>query len=86
MKSAKGRWAEELPKVSWAYQTTLKRSTGETHFSMIYKTEAMLLVEIGLPSMKTTSFTPNKNELLMAEQLDLAEENKEMMSVQLTEY
>ena len=29
---AKDRWAEELPNVLWAYQTTPRRSTGETLF------------------------------------------------------
>ena len=29
---AKGRWAEELPNVLWAYRTTPRQSTGETPF------------------------------------------------------
>ena len=29
---AKRRWVEELPHVLWTYQTTPRRSTGETHF------------------------------------------------------
>ena len=31
---AKGKWVEELPHVLWTYQTTPRRSTGETPFSM----------------------------------------------------
>ena len=29
---AKGRWAEELPNVLWAYRKTPRRSKGETPF------------------------------------------------------
>ena len=34
LKKAKGRWADELPGVLWAYQTTTRTSTGETPFSL----------------------------------------------------
>ena len=33
---AKGRWAEELSNMLWAYRTTPRRSTGETPFSLMY--------------------------------------------------
>ena len=39
----KGKWMEKLPNVFWTYQTTLRRSTGETPFSMTYKDKAMIL-------------------------------------------
>ena len=52
----KGNWVEELPNVLWAYQTTLRRSTGETPFSMTYGTEAIILVEVSLSSSKVTGF------------------------------
>nr|XP_023875558.1 uncharacterized protein LOC111988035 [Quercus suber] len=47
---AKGRWAEELPSVLWAYRTTSRRSTGETPFSLTYGAEAMIPVEVNLCS------------------------------------
>ena len=36
LEGSKGRWAEELPNVLWAYQTTRRRSMGETPFSLTY--------------------------------------------------
>jgi len=36
LEGAKGRWVEALPNVLWAYWTTLRRSTGETPFSLMY--------------------------------------------------
>ena len=87
LESTKGRWAKELPNMLWAYQTSSRRSTSKTPFSMTYGiTEAVIPIEIGLPSMRTTSFYLNKNELLMAEQLDLVEENREILSIRLANY
>lgn len=68
LESTKGRWSEELPNVLWAYQATPRRSISKTHFSMNYGiTKAVIPIKIGLLSMKTRSFSLNKNELLMAE-------------------
>ena len=47
---AKGRWAEELPNVLWAYCTTLRRSTRETPFSLTYGAEAAIPAEVNLCS------------------------------------
>ena len=52
----KGRWAEELLNVLWAYRTTRRRSTGETPFSLTYKAEAMILVEVNLCSARVAGF------------------------------
>ena len=57
LEGAKGNWAEELLNVLWAYQTTPRRSTGETPFSMTYGVEAIIPIEIGLSSMRVTDFS-----------------------------
>ena len=57
LEGAKGNWAEELLNVLWAYQTTPRRSTGETPFSMTYGVEAVIPIEIGLSSMRVTDFS-----------------------------
>ena len=46
--SAKGKWAEKLPSVLWAYQTMPRRSTGETSFSLTYGAEAVIPAEVNL--------------------------------------
>ena len=53
---AKGKWAEELPNVLWAYRTTPRRSTGETPFSMTYRTKVVIPMEIDILSMRIMSF------------------------------
>ena len=49
---AKGAWPEELPNVLWAYRTTAKTLTGEIPFRLIYGTEAVILVEVGITSIR----------------------------------
>ena len=51
---AKGKWVEELPHVLWTYRTMPRRSTGETPFLMTYGAEAVILLEIGFPTTRTS--------------------------------
>jgi len=44
---AKGRWPEELLEVLWAYRCTPQTSTRETPYSMVYRIDAMIPVEVG---------------------------------------
>lgn len=57
---AKGRWIEELPSVLWAYRTTPKRSTSTTSFSLAFGMEAVIPLEIGLPTLKMELFDLDK--------------------------
>ena len=47
LEDLKGRWANELLEVLWAYRTTARTPTGKTPFSFAYGYEAIVLVEIG---------------------------------------
>ena len=82
----KGRWAEELPNVLWAYRTTPKRSTGETPFSLTYGAEAVISAEVNLCSARVGGFNPARNNLMMAERLDLLDECREAATIRLAEY
>ena len=86
MMQVKGKWVEKLPRVLWTYQITPRKSTGETPFSMIYEAEAMIPLEIGFPTLRTSSFTPSNNDGLLEKSLDLIEERRENVMVQLTYY
>lgn len=55
----------------WAYQKTPRRSTGETPYSMTYRIEAVILVEISMSSLRVLDFSLASNEELMMKQLDL---------------
>ena len=77
---------EELPHVLWTYRTTPRRSTGETAFSMTYEAETVIPLEIGFPTLKTSSFNPSSNNNLLERSLDLIEERRESAMVQLAYY
>ena len=77
---------EELPHVLWAYRTTPHRSTGETPFSMTYGAEAVIPLETGFPTLRTSSFCPIGNNEQLEKSLDLIEERRENAMVQLAHY
>ena len=62
--NTKGKWVEELSHVLWMYRTTPQRSTGETHFSMTYGAEAVIPLETGFPTLRTSAFTSDGNDEL----------------------
>ena len=68
------------------YRTTPRRSTGETPFSMTYRAEAVIPLESGFPTTRTSSFNPKDNDEQLARNLDLIEEKRENAMVQLAHY
>ncbi|XP_072060454.1 uncharacterized protein [Arachis hypogaea] len=49
---AKGLWAELVPEVLWAYNTTVHSTTKETPFRLVYGSEAMIPMEISQSSLR----------------------------------
>ena len=68
---------EELSLVLWTYQTTPRRSIGETLFSMTYGAEIVIPLETGFPTLRTSSSTSSNNDGLLGKSLDLNEERRE---------
>ena len=83
---AKGRWAEELPSVLWAYRTTPRRSTSATPFSLAYGMEAVIPLEVGLPTLRSELCDQGLNDQNVARELDLAEERREAAAIRLAAY
>ncbi|KAL0406285.1 UNVERIFIED_CONTAM: hypothetical protein Slati_3942400 [Sesamum latifolium] len=69
-----GNWAEELTSILWAYRTTPRGPTGESPFSLVYGTEAIIPAELGIPSHQIMHFSEGHNNELLKENLDLLEE------------
>nr|XP_023906600.1 uncharacterized protein LOC112018320 [Quercus suber] len=86
LEGAKGNWAEELPRVLWAYRTTPRQSTGETPFSLTYGAEAVIPTEVNLCSARVARFDQAKNDEMMVECLDKMKECREMATIRLAEY
>ena len=77
LQDAKGAWAEELPQVLWAYQTTPHSTTKESPFRLAYGTEAMIPVEIEEGSPRVVHYNEEANSQLQREELDLLPEIRE---------
>ncbi|PKI47331.1 hypothetical protein CRG98_032282 [Punica granatum] len=48
-------WHEMLPFALLAYRTSIRSSTGATSYSLVYGMEAVLPIEVEIPSMRTSS-------------------------------
>nr|GEX00299.1 reverse transcriptase domain-containing protein [Tanacetum cinerariifolium] len=77
----KGRWVEELSPVLWAHRTTIKVSTGDTPFSLVYGTEAVIPAEIGMPTIRTVKVNVATNDDERRIDLDLLEERRERAAI-----
>ncbi|GKV06276.1 hypothetical protein SLEP1_g18175 [Rubroshorea leprosula] len=73
----KAKWADELNNVLWAYRTTSRIAIGETPYHLAFGTEAVIPVEIGVPSFRVTHFDEGRNGQLIRENLDLLAEVRE---------
>ena len=77
LEGEKGLWVEELPSILWAYITTVRTPTRETPFKLAFETEAVIPVEIGMTSFRTTHYDEEKNEDLFRLNLDLLNKARE---------
>ena len=71
-------WVDELPSVLWAHRTSLKKSNGETPFSLTYGSEAMIPAEIGMPTHRTIMFDENRSEEDQQWMMDRNEEEQRL--------
>ena len=83
---SKGKWVEELQHVLWTYRTTPRRSIGETPFSTTYGVEAVIPLETGFLTLRTSSFNLRDNDEQLTKTLDLIEEKRENAMVQSAYY
>jgi len=86
LEDSKGKWADELPSVLWAFRTTPRRSTGETPFSLTYGTEAIIPLEVSFPTLKTTQVEAGNNDEALEEALDFTQERREAALIHLAQY
>ena len=63
-----------------------RKSTGEIPILMTYGAEAVIPLETGFPTLKTSSFSPSSNDNLLENGLNLIEERRENAMVQLAYY
>ena len=84
--TARRGWVDELPSILWAHRTMPKTSTGETPFSLVYGTEAIIPAEIGIPSPRMLNLEKTLTEDQRRLDLDLLEERRENAAVREAKY
>ena len=82
----KGAWPEELPNVLWAYRTIARTPTGETPFGLTYGTEVVILVEVGVTSIRRETFNEKGNDDELRLNLDCLDEVRDKTSSKMTKY
>ena len=80
--SAKGKWVDELPGVLWAYKTTAHRPTDISPFALTYGMEAIVPIEIGMPTLRTDIPEESNTESVMKD-LDMVDELREAAVVRI---
>jgi len=86
MDKADGNWVEELPSILWSYRTTVKVSTGETPFSLCYGSEALISIEIGVPTLRVELFSLESNKQNLRDNLDLLNELHDQAKIRQAVY
>ena len=81
-----GSWADELHSVLWSYRTTSLIPTGETPFKLVFKIEAIISVEISLPSTQMEHYDELTNLDERREDLDLLEKTQERARFRMASY
>ena len=77
---------EELSSVLWAYRTFVRTPTKETTFKQTFGIEAVIPVEIGLTTLRTTFHKEEENEGQLRLNLDLLDETKEKVAQRIALY
>jgi len=70
--SNKWDWNEKLSECLWAYRTIVRTPIGNTPFSLVYRCEAVIPLEIQMPSLRValmTRMTKEDNDRLRLEEL-----------------
>ncbi|KAJ4757223.1 Pol-polyprotein [Rhynchospora pubera] len=86
IEGSKNSWPEYLDEILWAYRTTPRSSTDRSPFSMIYGMEAVTPMEAVHPTLRTKSYTWEKNGTRREEDLETIYELREEARVKMEEY
>jgi len=72
-------WDDKLGECLWAYRTTIRTPTKATPFSLVYGCEAMLPLEIQIPSLRvalTAEMTKEEKHRLRLHELEALDDKR----------
>ena len=79
-------WVDELPGILWGYRTTRRFATEESPFRLVFGSEAILPIELELPSHRVHTYDELINEIGLKARLDAMGETKEEVQRRVTAY
>ena len=62
LEEAKGVWPDKLQGVLWAYRTMARTPTSETPFRLVFGTEEVIPMEVGVSSLRRTCYDGRSND------------------------
>ncbi|KAK0592411.1 hypothetical protein LWI29_018735 [Acer saccharum] len=86
LEAEKSQWAEKLPEILWSYRTTPRRSTGETPFSLVYGSEAVIPIETRLSTARSENPNEEQNNLELSFELDHLDERRDRAALRTQSY
>jgi hypothetical protein len=86
LEDKKGAWVDYLPEVLWSYRTIVRMPTGETPFSLAFKSEAVIPIEVGSISFRVKHYNPKTNDEGIRLSLDLLSERREDAQMTMAAY
>lgn len=86
IQKAKDKWVEELPDVLWTYRMTKRVPNGKTPFSLVYGAEAIILVEVYMPTLRTRDPNYDQNSQQLQIFQDLSKEQRELVVIRIAAY
>ncbi|KAK1576582.1 hypothetical protein Q3G72_015094 [Acer saccharum] len=86
LEAEKSQWAEKLPEILWSYRTTPRRSTGETPFSLVYGSEAVIPIETRLSTARSENPDEEQNNLELSFELDHLDERRDRAALRTQSY
>lgn len=83
---AKGKWADKLELVLWAYRTSPKTATGEAPFNLVNKSSVVIPAEVGMTTHRILNYNEEKNGELIRENLDMLDEERKIAHIRSEKY
>ena len=76
---------DELLRVLWAYKTTSRKPTGVSPFALTYGMEAIILIEMGVLTLRAE--IPEKANIeAIAKELDIVDELREVAAIHMASF
>ena len=81
LEALEGAWVDELPLKLWKYHSTSRTAMGKTPLSLMFRTEAVIPAEVGMPSYRVEAFIDDR--VKENDELELLDEAREEALVRM---